>query len=364
MKKFKLILLSQILTLTAMAGITEDNYLHLADIEINPGETQEVELLMTNSDVVAAIQGNMKLPEGLSFVIKNNGRLDVKNIDERAEDFTLSCAIQADGSMTFAQYSADGFTYEGNSGGIFKFKIKAADDATPGTYEITLTDMVLSIGGVGYDIPSHTSSLTIIGAVVVPEITADNKEREYGEENPQLTYTATEELNGVPELSTTATNTSAVGTYDIVVERGTLVGDFVAHNGVLTVTKAPLIISAESYSITQGEELPVFEVTYSGFKNDETSEVLLTQPTVSTTATSESAPGTYDIIVTGASAENYDISYVTGTLTILEGTDINGVSFENKNITSYSIDGQLLNTPRKGVNVIRGSDGTVKKVLK
>lgn len=139
-----------------------DNYLNLATIDIQPGETKEVELLMTNANTVAAIQGNIRLPKGLSFVTKSNGKVDVKNIDARSEDFTLSCSIQDDGSLTFAQYSADGFTYEGNSGGIFTFKVKADENAVVGDYDVNLTGVVLSIDGVGYDIPDRTSALKII----------------------------------------------------------------------------------------------------------------------------------------------------------------------------------------------------------
>ena len=62
--------------------------------------------------------------------------------------------------------------------------------------------------------------------------------------------------------------------------------------------------------------MPTFEAEYSGFKNNETASVLSAQPTFSCSATSASEPGTYDIIVSGADATNYDIDYVKGTLTI------------------------------------------------
>ncbi len=147
----------------ATRGAEGNNYLHLDQIDMEPGETKEVELLLTNAGTVAGVQGNIKLPEGVSFVLKSNERVDVSNIDSRAEDFSLSCALQEDGSLTFAQYSPDGFIYEGNSGGIIRFKIKAADDAKPGKYEIKLSDVVLSVNGVGVDIPESSSVLNIIG---------------------------------------------------------------------------------------------------------------------------------------------------------------------------------------------------------
>ncbi len=93
-------------------------------------------------------------------------------------------------------------------------------------------------------------------------------------------------------------------------------------NGELMILQAPLTITAKSYTIKQGEAMPTFEVEYSGFKNDETKAVLATQPTISCSATSASAPGTYDIVVSGADATNYDIAYVKGTLTITQADPV------------------------------------------
>ena len=150
-------------------SVETDNYLYLDRIDLKPGETKEVELMLTNTGTVAAAQGNIKLPEGLSFVTKGNGRPDVRNVDSRSEDYTLSCAIQDDGSMTFAHYSPDGYTYMGNSGGIFTFKIQAAEDAKLGTYEVKLSGVVLSIDGVGIDIPDRTSVLNVIDSNADPQ---------------------------------------------------------------------------------------------------------------------------------------------------------------------------------------------------
>ncbi|MBQ9231200.1 MAG: C10 family peptidase [Prevotella sp.] len=152
-------------------------------------------------------------------------------------------------------------------------------------------------------------------------LTADNKTRKYGEENPELTYTKTGEgtLSGTPTLSCSATKTSVVGEYDIVIARGTVTNtNLTLQNGKLTVTKAPLKITAKDYTIKQGEALPTFEATYEGFKNNETSEVLTKQPVITTTATSASKPGEYEITVSSAEAQNYEFSYVAGKLTITE----------------------------------------------
>lgn len=89
-----------------------------------------------------------------------------------------------------------------------------------------------------------------------------------------------------------------------------------------TINKAALTITANSYTIVQGDALPAFAVSYSGFENGETSSVLTTQPVISCSATSTSSPGEYDINVSGAEAQNYVITYVKGTLTINGGTSV------------------------------------------
>jgi len=135
--------------------------LYIGDISIVQGETMEIAVQLDNADEVRAVQGNIKLPAGLKFVTRANGRLDVQNLEERSEDFTLSCALQEDGSMTFAHYSPYGFAYEGNNGGIFTFKIEADSNAEPGEYQMDLKDVVISVNGVGYDMPAQTSALTV-----------------------------------------------------------------------------------------------------------------------------------------------------------------------------------------------------------
>jgi hypothetical protein len=87
-------------------------------------------------------------------------------------------------------------------------------------------------------------------------------------------------------------------------------------NGTLTIKKAQLIVIPKDYNIKQGDNLPTFEVTYEGFRNNETSAVLTKQPTITTTATSTNKPGVYEINASGAEAQNYDISYSKGKLTI------------------------------------------------
>jgi len=90
--------------------------------------------------------------------------------------------------------------------------------------------------------------------------------------------------------------------------------------GSLSVTQvvntAGLTITANNASREYGQANPALTVRYAGFVNGETNTVLTAQPVAATTANAASLPGTYDITVSGASAANYMIGYVAGTLSV------------------------------------------------
>lgn len=200
-------------------------------------------------------------------------------------------------------------------------------------------------------------------------ITAKDYTIKYGDDLPTFEYTSSgvSTLNGTPSITCEATSASSVGTYPIVITKGSVTNyNTTFVNGMLTIEKAPLTITANSYTIKQGEALPAFEATYEGFKNNETSTVLTKQPSITTTATSASAPGDYDISISGAEAQNYEISYVAGKLTITQSDGITMISLDQP-VDVYNLQGQkvLTNTTTleglpKGVYIINGRKVVVK----
>ena len=186
--------------------------------------------------------------------------------------------------------------------------------------------------GIPSTMPNHDVTVTGTFSVdVLAPITiqVENKERVYGEPNPDWTYTVIGGAiygDGKPKVSCVANTKTSIGTYPITIEKGTVSNKNVNYMpGTLTITKAPLTIAANSYRIKIGKPLPNYTVNYTGFKNGETETVLSQQPTVTCAATAASEPGKYEIVVSSAAADNYEISYVNGELVILadEPGDLN-----------------------------------------
>src|SRR5208337_1544058 len=70
-------------------------------------------------------------------------------------------------------------------------------------------------------------------------------------------------------------------------------------DGTLTVTPAPLTITADNQTNDYGSPLPTLTASYSGFVNGDTVSNLSTQPTMTTTASASSQVGPYAITASG-----------------------------------------------------------------
>ena len=195
-------------------------------------------------------------------------------------------------------------------------------------------------------------------------VTAISYTREYGDANPEFEFISEgTTLDGSPEIICEATATSPVGNYSIVVKKGGVKNyndEYV--NGVLTITKAPLIVTVTNATREQFEDNPEFVITYSGWKNGEDESVLIHKPMVVTDATKDSEIGEYVISVSGGEAQNYEFQYVNGVLTVTESTGINDFVASGRSFNVYNLQGRrvihhkstsLDNLP-KGVYIING----------
>src|SRR5205807_803905 len=161
-----------------------------------------------------------------------------------------------------------------------------------------------------YSISYVAGSLTVTPAPLT--ITADSKSKVYGAPLPTLTVSYTGLVNGdtaatfstapntPPTLSTTATATSHVNSspitptatpHDALPTYYSI--SYVA--GTLTVTPAPLTITADSKSKVYGAPLPTLTISYTGLVNGDTAASLTTPPTTSTTASAASHVNSYSI---------------------------------------------------------------------
>lgn len=200
------------------------------------------------------------------------------------------------------------------------FQTDATQISGVGNYVVSATNGV----PINYDLAEITAGTMSITPAPLT-IKANDASRQYYSEEPAFSYYCNGFVNGddesvlssVPVLSTTATLTSNVGTYDIKVgEVYSSNYEISFVNGTLTITPRVLTASVGNYERLYNEDNPAFEVKYEGFVGGDNESKLKSQATASTSATKTSDVGTYPIYVSGGSADNYTFSYTSGTLTI------------------------------------------------
>ena len=295
--------------------------LSIENFTIKPGETKTMYVDVNNADMlVTMVEFYMYLPNGLS-VATEDGDLAV-DIAGRTTWKKHSLEAQMDaGVLHVFLYSGSNATLSGTSGAVISVKLTAASSFTGGN--ITLKQQLLAAPNEEESKPADYTYKVTTGVSDAVTLTARSYTRQYGEANPTFGYDVTSGsiTSGTPTITCSATKTSAVGTYPIVISKGSVSNsDVTLVNGTLTITRAPLTVSAGNYTKQEGDPNPTFTPTFSGFKNNETKSVLTKQPTVTTTATTSSPAGTYLVTVSGAEAQNYSISYVNGTLTVTPKT--------------------------------------------
>ena len=169
-----------------------------------------------------------------------------------------------------------------------------------GTYDITASGI-----SPNYEISFVKGTLTVNKKALT--VTAENKNKIYGEVNPALTVTYNGLVNGetalspAPSLSTVADQLSGVGTYDITASGTSPNYEISFVKGTLTVNKKALTVTAENKNKIYGEANPALTVSYNGLVNGETA--LSPAPSVSTIADQLSGVGTYDITASGTCTE-------------------------------------------------------------
>ena len=179
--------------------------------------------------------------------------------------------------------------------------------ASDPNYAVSYVNGVVAVGAATLVITASSGSMTYGGSV--PGVSASYSGFENGDTASSLTK--------LPTCTTTATSSSAVGTYTTscsgaVDPNYTIV--YVA--GAVRVSAANLTITASSASMSYGGSVPAVSASYSGFVNGDSATSLTTKPACSTTVTSSSPVGSYATSCSGAVDANYNITYVAGTVAI------------------------------------------------
>lgn len=195
------------------------------------------------------------------------------------------------------------------------FSTDAMQESAVGAYRVDVDGLLAH----DYEIQYVPGTLIVNPAALT--ITVNDATKVYGSPNPVFTASVSGALNGdefdVPLFRTDAVDRSGVGAYTVVAS-GVHAPNYVITyvDGVLTVTKAPLTITAGSASKAYGASVPELFADVTGFVNGD-DESVLPSLTVTTAATAASPVGRYGTSVHPVLVANYDITYIEGSIDVV-----------------------------------------------
>lgn len=331
--------------LQCYAEIAPDQYaiLTVDDVELKSGEVKEVEINLQNPIPITCITSDIILPEGCSFEQYYNEEdeeyVDLLLTDRKHSTHAVTTA-HIDGKanhLRFVMFSLSNKNVKGTEGALIKFKIKVGEEMTSGTYEIKIA---------GQDIA-----------------TADEQQAN------ELGYTTTSRLIIYKDYTITIKDSQngsveGAGTYKSGTEV-TLVATpdegyhFVKWSNDITDNPYKFNIE-ENMELSAVFEASIYKIIYM-VDGEEYKSV---DVAFGETITAEAEPQKEGYIFSGWSeipaTMPADDIIVTGSFTFPVGFQQVNVNNEIKHI--YTLDGKLVKTLQKGVNIVYQNDGTVRKV--
>jgi sugar lactone lactonase YvrE len=232
-------------------------------------------------------------------------------------------------------YTVNGFVSgdaQGNSfAGVPLLVTVATSKSVVGKYAIVASAGTLSSANYGFIFVN--GALTVNKAVLT--VIAANLSMTYGSTVPAMTDSITGFVNGdssqsavtgAAAVTSAVTAASPAGQYAITVAAGSLAAknySFAFNAGSMTVTPAPLKVTANNLSMVSGQSVPALTYSVSGWVNKDTQATASSgAPSLTTTATAASPAGTYAITAAQGTmkASNYALTFVNGVLTVTSQT--------------------------------------------
>jgi RHS repeat-associated protein len=303
-------------------------------------------LSTTQLDATASVAGMFAYTPSSGTVLSAGSQtLSVTFTPTVTADYSTATAVVPltvnQASQTISFTAASPVTY-----GVSSISLSAtASSGLPVTFSVTsgsgsISGSTLTITGAGTVVvaanqagnASYSAAAQVTQSIVVTQavltVTAGNASRAYGAANPSFTDTMTGFVNGdtssvvsgSPSLTTTATSTSAVGTYPINAAAGTLSAanySFAFVAGTLTVTQASTTVACSPVAITYGTPLSLTQLNCTS--GGVTGNFVLT-PTLGTVLPA----GTQSISAafTPTDTADYSTATTTATLTVNQATPV------------------------------------------
>lgn len=234
--------------------------------------------------------------------VESNGNITLSCATTGAEIHYTNDGTEPDGSST---------TYSSGWASSTQLGIKAIAVIKDGSDNVVSTSEVVTLLN-RPDVTLESGPFVYKGAEWKPEVNSVSVGKTEAPKSP-ATYTRTYSNN-----TNAGTNTASVDIADAYADDNWYIWN--VPTTYFTITKATLTVTAENKTVEYGSPAPTYyPISYNGWAQGEFElEGIDTKPTATcTTYTTTSAVGSlHDIVPSGGADNNYDFTYVNGTLTV------------------------------------------------
>lgn len=285
--------------------------------------------------------------------LRANQNYQIKFVGAKFTILKRDLIVTANDITTFYNEDVDPeLTYllTGNVDDDFELSLEREEGNEPGEYRIILKDYFAP----NYNIIFTEGKFTIKKRSIKIEVNYSSKIYD-GTDSAELSYQISGDLKEGENLDVVLSKAPGtnVGRYLVQAECDNKLYDIEIVNNYFDIFKRDVQIVADSFEITYGDEIPT--LTYTIFGNIENSELV-----VNLYRTENISVGTYTIYASILNADNYNVSYTNGYLTINKANlEINILSAEKiygsqDPVFEYVIvSGRLLNNDMLNGNIIR-----------
>ena len=124
-------------------NVNAEDKFYISDFSIGAGETVKIAMqLDCDAENYVAFQFNIYLPEGLTPKVDRRGKYEF-TFSERADDHTITSALQEDGSIKVIGASLNNYNFWETSGDFVYLNVTASEDFS-GVHEIKLSNIRFS----------------------------------------------------------------------------------------------------------------------------------------------------------------------------------------------------------------------------
>ena len=311
------------ITTTAPTAVTELTYNAQPQTLINAGTAEDAEMLYSvdgenySTELPAATDAKEYTVYFKVEGDKNHNDVNVQAIKVTIAQAELTAMSLAETNFIYNKQEREAQVVYVNAGTIVvpstSYDLTDNKATNVGTYtakvtgkgnfkgEVTAQWSIVEANAQLFDLTLGTTEYTYDGTAKTPTVTVKDGSAVLVEGTDYtLAYTANTNVGTATVTATGQGNYSGTKT------------------AVFTISKAPLTVTAGDASVIYANEAPQFTVTYEGFVNNETNDVLSGAAAFTCEYTVESPVGsTFAITPGGLTSNNYDITFVPGTLTVV-----------------------------------------------